>query len=218
MTPSTVEQLAILVLLILPGTSYLFARERLLGIREAEQEVNNRFLRALGVGVLLDAAYLIAVGPHLVRLLRGGAKDRALAGVADQPRAAGLWLLVLVVVVPTLVAWGEARWVRRRRAAVHEETPTAWDALFQDRGACFVRVRLKNGGWAGGWYGRRSCASSYPQPGDLYLESQYRMEPDGTFGPRMPGTAGLYVRAADVDLLEFHEPRRDTRGDTDGAA
>ncbi|MGW7528861.1 DUF6338 family protein [Streptomyces sp. NPDC054783] len=217
MTPSTAQQLAILVLLILPGTSYLFARERLLGIREAEQEVSNRFLRALGVGVLLDAAYLIAAGPQLVRLLRGDGKE-PLSGVADRPRAAGLWLLLLVVVLPTLVAWAEARWVRRRRAAVHDRTPTAWDALFQDRGACFVRVRLKNGGWAGGWYGTRSRASAYPQPGDLYLESQYRMEPDGAFGPRMPGTGGLYIRAADLDLLEIHEPRRHARGDTDDGA
>ncbi|MFF7240166.1 DUF6338 family protein [Streptomyces collinus] len=216
MTPSTVQQLAILVLLVLPGTSYLFARERLLGIREAEQEVNNRFLRALAVGVLLDSAYLITAGPHLVRLLRGGGKG-PLTGVAEQPRETGLWLLLLIVVVPTLVAWAEAYWIRRRRAAVYEGTPTAWDALFQGRGACFVRVRLKNGGWAGGWYGSRSRASAYPQPGDLYLQSQYRMEPDGTFGPRMSGTAGLYVRAADVDLLEFHEPRRDTRGDADDA-
>ncbi|MFJ5779478.1 DUF6338 family protein [Streptomyces sp. NPDC093094] len=216
MTPTTVQQLAILVLLVLPGTSYLFARERLLGVREAEQEVNNRLLRALTVGFLLDAAYLISAGPHLVRLLRGRGKG-PLAGVAEQPREAGLWLLCLVVVVPALVAWAEAYWVRRRRAAVHEETPTAWDALFQDRGACFVRVRLKNGGWAGGWYGARSRSSTYPQPGDLYLESQYRMEPDGTFGARMSGTAGLYVRAADVDVLEFHEPRRVTRGEADDA-
>ncbi|MET8170082.1 DUF6338 family protein [Streptomyces sp. NPDC005329] len=218
MTPSTVQQLAILVLLVLPGTSYLFARERLLGVREAEQEATNRFLRALGVGVLLDAVYLIAAGPQLVRLLRGDGAG-SLAGVVDRPRAVGLWLLLLVVVLPTLVAWAEAARVRRRRAAVLDhQAPTAWDAVFMDRGACFVRVRLKNGGWAGGWYGTRSRASIYPQPGDLFLESQYHMEPGGAFGPRMPGTGGLYLRAADVDLVEFYEPRPRSQGDTDDRA
>ncbi|GAA0424021.1 hypothetical protein Acor_44790 [Acrocarpospora corrugata] len=206
MTPSTVEQLAIVVLLVLPGTTYLFARERLLGVREAEQDTGNRFLRAIGVGVLLDTLYLIAAGPGLVALLRGrGATP--LAGLTEQPRAAGLWLLLLIIVAPTLLAWAEARWVRRRRPARHDRTPTAWDALFQNRGPCFVRIRLKNGGWAGGWYGSRSRASAYPQPGDLFLESQYRMKPDGSFGPRIPGTGGLYVKTADIDLLEILEPR-----------
>ncbi|MEW2528491.1 DUF6338 family protein [Streptomyces sp. NPDC047071] len=214
MTPGTVQQLAIVVLLVLPGTTYLFAREGFLGIREAEQESGNRILRALGVGVLLDTVYLMAAGPQLVRLLRGGGTT-ALAGVADRPRAFGLCLLLLAVAVPALLARVEARWTRRRRAALHERTPTAWDALFQDRGACFVRVRLKNGGWAGGWYGTRSRASAYPQPGDLFLESQYRMEADGAFGPRLPGTGGLYVRATDLDLVEIYEPRRRTRGDSD---
>ncbi|WP_078868919.1 DUF6338 family protein [Streptomyces sp. NRRL B-1347] len=214
MTPGTVQQLAIVVLLVLPGTTYLFAREGFLGIREAEQESGNRILRALGVGVLLDTVYLIAAGPQLVRLLRGDRKA-PLAGVGDHPRVFGLCLLLLAVAVPALVALVEARWVRRRRAALHERTPTAWDALFQDRGVCYVRVRLKNGGWAGGWYGTRSRASAYPQPGDLFLESQYRMEADGSFGPRLPQTGGLYVRASDLDLVEIYEPRRRTRGDTD---
>ncbi|MEV5433425.1 DUF6338 family protein [Streptomyces sp. NPDC052701] len=217
MTPGTVQQLTIVVLLILPGTSYLFAGERLLGIREAEQEAANCLLRALGMGILLDAAYLIGAGPQLVRLLRGRGRT-PLSGVAEHPRAVGLFVLVLVVAVPTSLAWAQAHWIRRRRAALHDHTPTAWDALFQDRGACFVRVRLKNGGWVGGWYGARSRASAYPREGDLFLESQYRMGPDGSFGARLPSTGGLYLRAADVDLVEIYEPRRPPQGDTDDSA
>lgn len=205
MSPSTVQQVAILVLLVLPGTSYLFARERLLGAREAEHEPGNRVLRALGFGIVLDTGYLIVAGPQLVGLLRGTGAG-PLSGFTERPREVGLWVLLLVIVVPTLVAWAEARLTRRRRATRHERTPTAWDALFQNRGSCFVRVRLKSGDWAGGWYGARSRASSYPQPGDLFLESQYRMKPDGTFGERIHQSGGLYVRAEDIDICEILEP------------
>jgi hypothetical protein len=216
-TPSTVERLTILVLLILPGTTYLFARERLLGIREPEQDATNRFLRALGVGITLDALYLTAAGPQLVALFRGPSPG-PLAGLLEQPRAAGLALLLLLVVIPTLVARGEAFWIRRKRRARHDRTPTAWDGIFQDRGPCFVRARLRSGNWAGGWYGERSRASAYPQAGDLFLQSQYHLMPDGTFGDRVTGSAGLYLRASDIDVLEILECTPTNSGEINGPA
>jgi hypothetical protein len=54
----------------------------------------------------------------------------------------------------------------------------------------------------GGWLGSRSAVSAYPQQGDLYLQAQYRMGSDGRFLGRVPGTAGVYMRAADVEVLE----------------
>jgi hypothetical protein len=93
----------------------------------------------------------------------------------------------------------------RRRRSRFVRTPTAWDHAFGNREPCFVRVRLKDGNWAGGWYGDRSYASSYPHPADLYLESARVMGPDGTFGERVRGTAGLRLRAEDFDVLEFVE-------------
>jgi Family of unknown function (DUF6338) len=57
----------------------------------------------------------------------------------------------------------------------------------------------------GGWYGRRSRASAYPNPPDLYLESAYVMGNDGSFGPRVQATGGVYVNMTDVEVLEFVE-------------
>lgn len=82
----------------------------------------------------------------------------------------------------------------------------AWDVLFGRRKSCFIRVRTKSGLWVGGWYGRRSSASAYPHEPDLYLQTQYRMNPDGTFAQRMVGTGGIYLRGADIDILEILEP------------
>lgn len=198
-----------LVLLVLPGASYMFTREQLLGVREAEVETGYRLLRLIVVGTLLDAVYLAAAGPTLVPLVGGIGKDKAgFAGIVAHPRMAGLTALLLLICLPAAFAALEASLIRRRRRARYTASPTAWDAIFRDRGSCFVRVHLKGGAWAGGWFGARSAASAYPAPGDLFLESQYRLTNDGTFGPRLDDTGGIYFRAADIDVLEIYEPAR----------
>ncbi|WP_137990853.1 DUF6338 family protein [Streptomyces vilmorinianum] len=202
MVPGTVQQLTILLILVLPGVFYQAVREHLRGAAAAEQEPQNRIVRAIAAGALLDAAYAVAAGPWLVGLLDGDGAG-PVAGVLRHPRQAGLAALLLVVAVPSGIAWAEAAWARRRRRARYEPTPTAWDALFRDRGSCFVRARLKNGLWVGGWLGSRSAVSAYPQQGDLYLQAQYRMAPDGRFLGRVPDTGGVYLRAADIDVLEI---------------
>ncbi|MFJ3583425.1 DUF6338 family protein [Streptomyces sp. NPDC090127] len=205
MVPGTVQQLTILLVLVLPGVVYQAVREHLRGAVAAEQEPQNRIIRAIAAGALLDAVYAVAAGPWLVRLLAGQGKG-PVAGVLAHPREAGLAALLLVVLVPAGIAWTEARLDRRRRRARYEPTPTAWDALFRDRGSCFVRARLKNGLWVGGWLGSRSAVSAYPQPGDVYLQAQYRMGADGRFLGRVPDTGGVYLRAADIDVLEVLLP------------
>ncbi|MCQ4080930.1 DUF6338 family protein [Streptomyces sp. RB6PN25] len=214
--------MTILLVLVLPGVFYQAVRERLSGVLAAEQEPQNRLVRAIAAGALLDAVYAVAAGPWLVQLVAGSG-DGPVAGVLRHPRQAGFAGLLLVVVVPSAVAWAEAWWLGRRARARYEPTPTAWDALFHERGSCFVRMRLKSGLWVGGWLGSRSAVSAYPQPGDLYLQAQYRMAPDGSFVGRVPGTAGVYVRAADIEVLEVLLPpataeARTGEGVTDGWA
>ncbi|MFD6797487.1 DUF6338 family protein [Streptomyces cyaneofuscatus] len=214
MVPGTVGQLAILLVLVLPGVFYQAVRERLRGALASEQEPQNRLVRAIAASALLDTLYAVVAGPWLVRLLAGGGEG-PVAGVLRQPRQAGLAALLLIVVVPSALAWAEAAWGSRRAVARYEPTPTAWDALFTGRGSCFVRVRLRSGLWVGGWLGSRSAVSAYPQPGDLYLQAQYRMGPDGSFLGRMPGTGGVYVRAADVEVLELLLPPAGADGGSD---
>ncbi|HEX6448599.1 MAG TPA: DUF6338 family protein [Trebonia sp.] len=225
MVPDTVQQLTILVVLVLPGVFYQAVRERLRGASPAEREPQNRLLRAIGVSVILDGVYALIAGPWLVRLISGGPGGSALGGLARQPRAAGLAALLLVAAVPAAVAWAEATWTARRLRARYDPAPTAWDALFRDRGSCFVRIRTKSGLWVGGWLGSRSAVSAYPNDPDIYLQSQYRMRPDGTFVTRVPGSAGVYLRGADIEVIEMLEPPapapvRNTApiGEMDGAA
>jgi hypothetical protein len=212
MVPDTVQQLTILLVLVLPGVFYQAVRERLRGVLPAEREPQNRLMRAIAVGVILDGVYAVIAGPWLVRVITGGpggsgsAGGSAFGGLARHPRAAGLAALLLVVAVPAGVAWAEATWTARRLRARYDPAPTAWDALFRDRGSCFVRIRTKSGLWVGGWLGSRSAVSAYPNDADIYLQSQYRMRADGTFVARVPGSAGVYLRGADIEVIEMLEP------------
>lgn len=200
--PSTVVQLVLLVLLVLPGITYQFVRERLRGPVPWERDLGERVLRAIVASIALDAVYLAVAGPALIKLTRGTPPGE-LNGFVQQPRAVGLVAVLLFLVLPGAAALATSFMERKRRKATYQRTPTAWDHAFRDREPCFVRVRLKDGNWAGGWYGHRSYASSYPHPAELYLESARVMTPDGGFGPRVQGTAGLRLRAEDFDVLEF---------------
>jgi hypothetical protein len=196
---------AIVLVMLLPGVCYQAVRERLRGLLPAEKEPGNRLVRAVAVSAVLDSVYVVVAGPWLVGLL-GGGRGGLLRALAERPRQAGLTGLLLVVAVPVAVAWAEAWWTARRLRARYEPVPTAWDALFKDRGPCFVRIRLKSGAWLGGWYGGRSNASGYPHPADLYLESQWAMAEDGRFSGRLEGTGGVYVNGAEIEVLEILEP------------
>lgn len=205
MVPSTVQQLTILLIMILPGGVYQAVRERLLGPRPSEAQAESRVLRAVAASVLLDSVYALTAGPWLVSLLRDGGR----AALLDRPRVTGATALLLVMVVPALVAYGESRWRERRSPSRQVTVPSAWDHLFAGRSSCFVRIRLKDGSWIAGWYGGRSLAASYPHGRDIFLQAQYAVLVDGTIGPRLAHTGGIYVPADSIDLLQLLEAAPD---------
>ncbi len=205
-TASTVQQVVLLVLFVLPGISYQFVRERLRGPVPGERDLSERVLRAITASVVLDALYLIAFGPWLVHLIKTPHRPW-FATTSASPRLAAAVGLGLFIAIPAAAAWCVSLLERRRRPARYDTASSAWDSAFSKRTSCFVRARLKTGIWVGGWYGKqRSRASGYPHAADLFLESAYEMGEDGSFGPRVQGTSGLYLRMDDVDVLEFVEP------------
>ncbi|WP_327742799.1 DUF6338 family protein [Streptomyces europaeiscabiei] len=200
--PTTVEQLILLIVLVLPGVTYQYLRESRRGPVAAEQVFADRVLRAMTVSVALDAVYAVILGPHVVEAVRRSGSG--FQAVGDHPRAAGLWALILFLGVPGAAASAVSRWERRSARAMYRPTPTAWDHVFGDlTRPRFVRARLKDGAWVGGWFDARSYASGYPHGGDLFLQWSYQMNPNGSFGPPVAGTAGLYIRVENIDVLEL---------------
>ncbi|WP_055570004.1 DUF6338 family protein [Streptomyces atriruber] len=200
--PSSVLQIALLVLFVLPGLTYQFLRERWRGPVPGEQSLGQRMVRAVFASILLDAVYALAAGPQLLRLARGEGHS-GWTVLAERPRVAALVALLLFVVVPAVAACAVSWWERRKLRSRYSVTATAWEHMFRDRARCYVRVRLRDGSWAGGRYGHGSYATSYPQPAELYLEESWRMAPDGSFVAPVVNSGGLYVRSADIDLLEL---------------
>ncbi|GHH88246.1 hypothetical protein GCM10018793_67240 [Streptomyces sulfonofaciens] len=214
-TPSSALQVLLLVVFVLPGISYQFLRERLRGPVARESNLGERVLRAVTASIVLDSVYAVVLGPLLVRVVRGGGQQHW-DGAVRQPRLAGLLALLLLVAVPAAAAGCVSLWQHRRLPARYRAAPSAWDHMFRHRGSCFVRVRLKDGTWVGGWYGSGSYATSYPEPAELFLESAWRMNPDGSFAGRIERTAGLHVRAADADIFELVHPPDLTTGPVPG--
>ncbi|MFI8434023.1 DUF6338 family protein [Streptomyces sp. NPDC079020] len=204
--PSTVNQLLGLVLFLVPGMTYQFLRERWRGPVPGEAELGARILRAVTAGVALNGVYAVIAGPALVGAWRRAERAGIGGAVAERPRTAGLCALLLFLVVPAAAAAAVSYGERRRARSVYRPVPSAWDYAFgvrADSGPRYVRARLKDGTWVGGWFGERSYASGYPSEADLYLQSSYRMGTDGSFGPRVEGTDGIYLRMADVDVVEL---------------
>lgn len=113
---------------------------------------------------------------------------------------------------------GRATYQRRRWARLltgPAPAPRAWDDLFtQSELTGWVVLRLKRGGWLGGYWGAspttklRSYAAGYPDAQDLLFAETAEVDEDGDFVlaeqgyPRLTGAAAL-VRWDEVDYAFF---------------
>ncbi|GAB3313797.1 DUF6338 family protein [Geodermatophilus aquaeductus] len=202
LVPTSVFQLAAVLLLMLPGIVYTAVRRRLVGPTPEDQAFSVRLTRALAVSVVFDIAYVLIAGPWLVDLLspRPGSND-ALSGLTNRPRVAAAVALLLLIVVPTAIAaLGQLR-LRKpllgerplALAPVYHPTPSAWDQAALERGGAFVRVFTEDGHWVGGWLGAGAYVSTYPQPRDLFIDEEWKLGPAGDFLERVPDSLGVFV-------------------------
>lgn len=206
-----------LVVLVLPGIVWVSVRTAVRGRRANDADVAGRVLQALVISVALDAAYLLALGP--------AAAARVAAAAPGAPGASGVRttaaaVLVLGVAVPAALAYlfhGEPAlrrvhdrlpaWLRvPRRTTAQQSTPTAWDQAAPYLAGRWIRIRLAEGKWIGGWYGNGSYLSTYPEPHDLYVSDQHEVAADGTIGDQVPHNAGFWVALKDGDVVEWISP------------
>jgi hypothetical protein len=135
-------------------------------------------------------------------------------------------VLVLGFVIPGLIAviaYLRLEWVeeiddgKSRRHLVrrggYRNFPSAWDRAAPGAGGTFVRVRLADGHWVGGWYSSGSSVSTYPHTRDLFIERQYNMEKDGNFGSPVEGSSGVWLAVTDDLVVEWI---RSTEGNAKG--
>ncbi|MGW5922294.1 DUF6338 family protein [Nocardia fluminea] len=212
--PSTLIGVVTLVVLVLPGVIYSAVRMRYHGFRVADREVSSQIVRAFAFSFIADALYLAVLGDLLLGWMKLGP-----SGLPIRPRELGLSLLVLGILIPALVAtlqYGDIR-IRQhtvrgknfrfpRPASSYDPTPTAWDMAALALGERWIRIRMSDDRWIGGWYSSESYVSTYPEPPDIYIESQHQMTEAGEIGEEVKGTAGVWVPLKDATLVEWINP------------
>jgi Family of unknown function (DUF6338) len=221
--PSAVYGLAVLLILVIPGTVYAAVRTAVGGRGPYDNEVTTRILWAILASAVFVAAYLLALGEWLVNAF-------SWEGIRDHPRRAGAIGLVLGIAVPSATAFvihGRPKWMldhlsrlskghlyRRlsgwlRPTTGYESTPTAWDWAAPNRGGTYVRVRIDLGKWVGGWFGDESFLSTYPESRDIFIERQHAVGPDGKFGNMVEGSAGVWLSVESGYVVEWVSPSSD---------
>jgi hypothetical protein len=203
--PSTLYQLTVLLLLVLPGIVYAAVRRLLKGPSPEDRDFSVRLIRAIAVSVVLDCIYMLVAGPYIVRLARERpTQPVAPRGFAAHPRTSAVLALAFLVVIPVITGLaGQLRFARRperrkpwwplRVAPLIHPTPSGWDRAAPLRGNCFVRVFTDDGKWVGGWVGPDAFVSMYPEPRDIFIDVEWRMSGDGSFIEPVDDSLGLYV-------------------------
>lgn len=124
-----------------------------------------------------------------------------------------LWF-VLLFITPVLLGFSFT-WVLNRDRLVslydalglrsRHPIPRAWDHMFGQRKAYWVRITLQDGSMIGGRFGGKSFASSYPVDEDIYIEQIYQLDESGSFvRDPVPRSAGALIRGKDVKFVEFY--------------
>lgn len=213
---STFQALAVALVVLLPGASYIYAYERMVG--GFGVSLSDRLMRFVAASAIFQAAL---AGPAMLvyrEYIATGRLERGEVNWAVLELVALAYVLVPTG-VGTLIGRGQnARWQWVQALVGDSPEPRAWDYLWRSGASGIVRVKLKSGIWLSGLFGtttsgRRSYAAGYPEEGDLFLSLQLRVDPDtGAFerdgdGRPVPvaGMSGLLVRWAEVEYLDFQE-------------
>jgi hypothetical protein len=213
--PSSAYGIVVFIVLVLPGIVYGITRAAVSGTRAHDKDWSARILQALLVSIGLDAVYLLIFGRHIVSALTAGRET-----LTDHPRQVAIAALILGIVIPAIGAYlihGQLRWQQvstrgrfvlklPRRQTGYRPAPTAWDEVARNLEGRWVRVRIGDGKWIGGWFGSKSYVSTYPEPRDIYIEDQHLIDAAGVIGSQLPDTAGVWLAIKDGDIVEWIDP------------
>ncbi|WP_282777463.1 DUF6338 family protein [Nocardia sp. CC201C] len=211
--PTTLIGVVVLIALVLPGVIYSATRARFCGFRSTDRELGAHVVRAITFSFIIDSIYLVAFGDRLLNWFE------MTSGKPAHPRELGIALFTLGALLPAVIATILFGKIRRKTRIIwrwtfrypwptspHEPTPTAWDKAAPNLSDCWVRVRLSDDRWIGGWVSSRSYVSTYPEPPDIYLESQHHMTEDGEIGSEIENTAGVWVPLKEASVVEWIHP------------
>jgi uncharacterized protein DUF6338 len=221
------QQAITLLLAVIPGFIYQGTRSSLRGPTPEDREIGLRILRALAVSGFLALVYVGILGSCLTDAVTHPVTDPH-SPLKDHPQRTAWALIALIFVVPIVIAvlvqvadgFSVPERITSRlykivritdRVSPYDKTPTAWDFAGNNLHKGFVRVLTKDQKWRGGYLGSNSYLTGYPEAREIFLQEAWLLADDGSFIEAANGTAGVWIRCDDVQLVEFLEEGGDTR-------
>ena len=184
--PATLEEFAVLALLIAPG----FVFWRLVGASVPRVFISQA--HTVLTALLWSLFIHTLLSPYsLVMASRIAGQWQALQQLVAVPSvsidwAVVVWLVLVIYVVSAALAWiislvWQASWAQpileNFGLSLVQNTPTAWDWFFLSQSTgCWVIAEMKDGSRVGGEFGTSSFTSVSPHGSDLYLEAEYEVD------------------------------------------
>jgi hypothetical protein len=212
--PNSVLQLAIYALLVVPGISFATMRAWVAGVKASDRSVGARILEATFISIIFDSIY----GVVLLGVTGWDSPEQGSNFVGEHPFVSSIIAATAFLLIPAVIsffAYANITWRRSKIAHIpypelntaFTSIPTAWDSVASNLSSGkFVRIRMDEGTWVGGWFSTKSFMSTYPENRDLFIEAQYTMTSTGEFGGRVNGTAGVWVSAPEGVIVEWVDP------------
>jgi Family of unknown function (DUF6338) len=189
------EQLVLIAGFILPGAISMYVYG--LKVPQKEFELKDRIAEAICFSLV---NFLIVWLPVRHVLTSGMTQaNPVIAWIV-----LNLGFVIIPVFWPFAVVWLLQQAEKRGWIAVRART--AWDDFFgRQHIECWLQVELADGRIVGGRFGRGSFASSWPDPGHLFMEEVWRVDEEGYFTDPVPGSAGILLRPADYKMVRVYK-------------
>lgn len=190
-----VEQLLLITGFILPGAISMYVYG--LKIPQREFELKDRIAEAICFSLV---NFLIVWLPV----------EQALSSGVVRGYPIVTWVVLIIGFAIAPVFWPFCLiWLLQAaetRGWIAVRAKTAWDDFFgRQRTECWLQVELADGRVVGGRFGRKSFASSWPDPGHLFMEEVWLIDEEGYFSEPIVASAGILWRPSDYKLVRVYE-------------
>ena len=187
-----IEYLLALALFVLPGAFSLYFFDLL--VAHKDRLLKERILEAICFSLL---NFAICFWPIQFLFQNGLVEENHF----------GAWLLVLttLVVIPAIWPFAAHRLLRlaESKRLISPQARTAWDDFFASHpSGIWVQVVLTDGSVVGGIFGQDSFASSYPEPGHIYIQELWQIDAQGQFVEQQLGSPGILLRPDDYRYVK----------------